>query len=165
VTAPVSWNPPAPTAAPPLVVRPDRRKVRRLLAVILVANGVLVVISLAAALWASGATGEWWAGAALAVTLAGGVFQMVFHAYYYGRMIGSPTIAEIGLDGIRGLTTRWVEQAVPWSAVASVSRGWSSVVVTPVADAGPKVLIPTRAVDTDAATIRAAIAHFSGGRL
>lgn len=166
MTAPQSWTiaPPV-SAAPPLVVRPVRRKVLRLLAIILVANGVVALIGLLAALWAASATGGWWAGAALVITVVGAVFQMVFHAYFYGRMIGTPSIAEIGPDGIRGLTTRWVAQDLPWSSVASVSRAWSSVAVTPVPGAGPKVLIPTRAVDTDVATIRAAIAHFSGGRL
>jgi len=52
------------------------------------------VIGLLAALWAANATGEWWAGAGISISVAGAVFQMVFHAYYYGRMIGSPSIVE-----------------------------------------------------------------------
>lgn len=166
VTAPESWTsaPPA-SGAPPLVVRPDRRKVRRLMALILGINGVLALISLGAAVWASSATGSWWAGAATGITLASAVFQMVFHAYYHGRMIGTPTVAEIGPAGVQGLTTRWEPQSLPWSSVVSMARSWNSMVVTPVAGAGPKVLIPLRGIDTDAATIRAAVAHFSGGRL
>ncbi len=80
-------------------------------------------------------------------------------------MIGTPRIVEVGPDGIRGLTTRWAEQALPWSSIVSVTRSWNALVVTPAAGAGSKILIPTRAIDADAATIRAAIAHFSGGRL
>ena len=165
MTAPVSWTPPAPTAAPPLVVRPDRRKARRWLSFILVSNGVISVICLGGALWAADATGSWWAGISLTVTLAGCVFQMVFHAFAYGRLLGADPIAEIGPGGVRGPTKRWVQETLPWSSIATVVNGWNVVVITPAPGAGTKVVIPARATTSDTATIRAAIAHFSGGRL
>ena len=74
-------------------------------------------------------------------------------------------IAEVGPDGLRGPTKRWVPETLPWSSIASVANGWNVVVVTPVPGAGTKVVIPARATTSDIATIRAAIAHFSGGRL
>jgi len=165
VTAPVSWTSPHPTAAPPLVVQPDRRKARRWLTFILVSNGVISVICLLTAMWAADATGEWWGGSALGITLAGCVFQMVFHAFAYGRLLGADPIAEIGPAGVRGPTKRWVQETLPWSSIASVTNGWNVVVVTPAPGAGTKVVIPARATTSDTATIRAAIAHFSGGRL
>ncbi len=166
VTAPVSWNPAtAPPTAPPLVVRPDRARARRWLTFILGANGVIAVVCLLAAMWAADATGAWWGGSALGITLAGCVFQMVFHAFSHGRLLGADVIAEVGPDGLRGPTRRWVPETLPWSSIASVTNGWNVVVVTPVPGAGTKVVIPARATTSDTATIRAAIAHFSGGRL
>lgn len=165
MTAPLSWTASAPTAAPPLVVRPDRGKARRWMAFAVGANAFIAVISAVGAIWAAGATGEWWAGAAMTITLAGSVFQMVFHAFAYGRFLGAETIAEIGPQGIRGPTTRWERVELPWSSIAAVANGWNAVVVKPVPGAGPKLVIPTRATDSTAATIRAAIHHFSGGRL
>ncbi|HEU5151479.1 MAG TPA: hypothetical protein VFU19_13330 [Iamia sp.] len=149
--------------APPLVVRTDPSKARGWLTLILVANGLLAVVCLAGGLWAAGVTEAAWGGAAFAITLAGAVFQMVFHAFAYGRMLGADTIAEIGPAGVRGPTTRWEQVALPWSSIASVAKGWNAVVVKAVD--GPKLVIPVRATTSDAHTVRAAIAHFSGGRL
>lgn len=163
MTAPVSWTAPAPTAAPLLVVQADRGKVRRWLAFVLVANGAIVLVCMLAGLWAAAATDAWWGGSAFVVTLAGCVFQMVFHAFSYGRMLGADRIAEIGPDGVRGPTKRWEQEALPWASIATVTDGWSAVVVT-AAD-GRKLVIPGRATTADARTIRGAIAHFSGGRL
>lgn len=165
MTAPVSWTPVAAPTAPPLVVAPDRRRARRWLTVILVANGSIALVCLVGAMWAADATGEWWSGSALGITLAGCVFQMVFHAFFYGRLLGAESIAEIGPEGVRGPTKRWVQETLPWSSIASVTNAWNVVVITPVPGGGTKVVIPSRATTTDASTIRAAIAHFSGGRL
>jgi hypothetical protein len=146
-------------------VAPDRRRARRWLTVILGINGLLSVICLAAALWASSTSVGAWGGASFGITLAGCVFQMVFYAFFYGRMLGAETIAEVGPAGIRGPTKRWIQETLPWSSIASVTSGWNVVVIKPVPGAGSKLVIPSRATTTDAATIRAAIAHFSRGRL
>ncbi|HMJ76510.1 MAG TPA: hypothetical protein VK507_11090 [Iamia sp.] len=166
VTAPVSWTSadPAPSA-PPLVVRPDRRRARRWLTIILGLNGMLSVVCLAAALWASSTFMGAWGGLSFGITLAGCVFQMVFYAFFYGRLLGAETIGEIGPAGVRGPTKKWVQVTLPWSSITSVTSAWNVVVITPVPGAGSKLVIPSRATTTDAATVRAAIAHFSGGRL
>lgn len=151
----------------PLVVRPDRAKVRSWLSLILVLNGVLAMACLALGLWAVSVTDSstaTLAGAPFAITLAGCVFQMVFHAYHYGRMAGTDVVAEVGPEGIRARTAKGEPVALPWAAVASARRSWNTVIVTPQPGAGPKLVVPTRAVDTDSATILAAVHHFSGGR-
>lgn len=166
VTAPVSWTSAAPApSAPSLVVRPDRRRARRWLTVILGLNGIIAVVCLVAALWASSTFMGAWGGLSFGITLAGCVFQMVFHAFFYGRLLGADSIAEIGPAGVRGPTKKWVQETLAWSSIASVTNGWNVVVITPVPGAGTKLVIPSRATTTDAPTIRAAIAHFSGGRL
>ena len=166
MTAPVSWtSAAAPPALPPLVVAPDRRRARRWLTFIVVANGSIALVCLLGAMWAADATGEWWSGSALGITLAGCVFQMVFHAFSFGRLLGAGSIAEIGPEGVRGPTKRWVPETLPWSSIASVVSGWRVVVITPVPGGGSKIVIPARATTSDIATMRAAIAHFSGGRL
>ena len=134
------------------------------MAVIIVLNGSVAAIALVAGLWAASTSTGAIAGLPFAITLVGCVFQMVFHAFSYGRMLGAETIAEIGPEGVRGLSTRWEVQRIPWASISSVHRGWNSIFVRPVPGAGPKLVIPTRAVDRDATTIRAAISHFSGGR-
>jgi hypothetical protein len=148
-----------------LTIRTDRAKVRSWLSLILVLNGSLAVVCLVLAMWASSTSIGAFGGAAFAITLVGTVFQMVFHAYFYGRMAGAEAIAVIGPDGIHAPTGRWVFTTLPWSSIASVRNGWNAVEVTPVPGAGPKLVIPTRAVDTDRPTVRAAITHHSGGRL
>ncbi len=167
MTAPLSWNPPVAAAAlspaPPLVVRTDRGKARGWLSLILVLNGTLVLVCVVAGSWASAALDSVWGGAAFAVTLLGCVFQMVFHAYFYGRMMGAEAIAVVGPDGIHGPTGKWAFETLPWPAITSVGNGWNAVVVQS-AD-GRKLVIPTRATDTDRPTLRAAVTHFSGGRL
>lgn len=174
MTAPQSWTPgpssasappPGPPPAPPLIVRPDRAAARRWLTFILVMNGVLAALCLVGVMWASSSSVGTLAGAPFAITLTGCVFQMVFHAFIWGRFLGIDTLAEVGPHGLRGPTTRHEMALLPWSAVASVDGGWNRLVVTPVAGAGPKLSIPTRALDTDASTLRAAITYFSGGRL
>ena len=166
VTAPVSWTSAdrAPSA-PPLVVRPDRRRARRWLTVILGLNGMIAVVCVVAAAWASSTSMGAWGGLPFGITLAGCVFQMVFHAFFYGRLLGADSIGEIGPAGVRGPTKQWVQVTLPWSSIASVTSGWNVVIITPVAGAGSKLVIPSRATTTDVTTIRAAIAHFSGGRL
>lgn len=172
MTAPLSWDPsaaapqPQPHAAPapaPLVVRPDRAKVRSWLSVILVLNGGLAFLCLLLTMWAASTSIGMFGGGAFAITLTGCVFQMVFHAYFYGRMAGAEAIAVIGPEGVHGPTGRWVFATLPWASIASVTNGWNAVVVQPVD--GPKLVIPTRATDTDRPTVRAAVTHFSGGRL
>lgn len=166
MTAPVSWTPsPAASAPPPLVVRPDRGKIRSWLSLILVLNGSLAVLCLVAGMWASSTSVGAFGGGAFAITLLGCVFQMVFHSYFYGRLAGADVIAQIGPEGVRGPTSRWEHTSVPWSSIASVTKGWNAVVVQPIPGAGQKLIIPARATTSDAPTIRAAIAHFSGGRL
>jgi len=168
VTAPLSWTAPAPAPvepSPPLVIGADRAKARRWLTFILVINGLLATICLAAGFWASSTSIGALGGLSFGITLAGCVFQMVFYAFFYGRMLGAETIAEVGPAGIRGPTKRWVQEMLPWSSIALVTSAWNVVVVKPVPGAGSKLVIPSRATTTDAATIRAAIAHFSGGRL
>lgn len=165
MTAPLAWtDTAAPTAQPPsLVVRPDRTKAKRWLTFILVLNGPLAVLCLLLTMWASSSSVGWWGGGSFAITLTGCVFQMVFHAYSYGRMMGAEVILEVGPAGIRGRTSRWDTVEVPWESVVSVSSAWNTIVVKTTS--GPKVLAPTRAVDTPAATTRQAITYFSGGRL
>lgn len=176
MTAPQSWTPPAATAAPPvaapavapsaaapLVVRADRGKVRGWLSLILVLNGAIAALCLVLAMWASSTSIGAFGGAAFAITLTGCVFQMVFHSYFYGRMAGAEAIAVIGPEGVHGPTGKWVFTTLPWASITSVGSGWNAVVVHPVD--GPKLVIPTRAVDTDRSTVRAAVTHFSGGRL
>jgi hypothetical protein len=145
------------------VIGPDRGKARGWLSLILVLNGGLSVVCVLAGFWAAAATDAWWGGAAFAITLFGCIFQMVFHAYFYGRLMGAEAIATVGPDGIHGPTGRWVFETLPWPAITSVRNGWNAVVVQ-AAD-GRKLVIPTRAVDTDRPTLRAAVTHFSGGRL
>lgn len=150
----------------PLVVRPDRGKVRRWLTLILVLNGSIAAVALGAALWATTVTSVGAvSGLPFAITLTGCVFQMVFHAYFYGRMMGMDTLAEVGPQGLTGRTAKGEVAHLPWAAVASVSHSWNTFVVRPHPGAGPKLVIPTRAIDSDATTIRSAVRHFSGGRL
>lgn len=148
-----------------LTITTDRAKARRWLTLILVANGVIALVALVGALWAASALDAAWGGAAMAFTACGCVFQMVFHAFFYGRLLGSDPIAVIGSEGIRGPTSRWEQVALPWASIASVTSGWNAVVVKPVPGAGPKLVIPTRATSADTATVRAAVSHVSGGRL
>lgn len=164
VTAPLAWTDPAvPQPAPPsLVVRPDRRKARSWLTFILVINGTLAVLCLLLTMWASSTSIGWWGGGSFAITLSGCVFQMVFHSFFYGRMLGTEVIVEVGPRGIRGHTTRWEVVEVPWSDVASVSGGWNQVTIKTAS--GPKLTVPTRATDTGEPTVRQAITYFSGGR-
>jgi hypothetical protein len=146
-------------------VAPDRRRTRRWLTFILAINGLLAVICFTAALWASSTSMGAWGGASFGITLASCVFQMVFYAFFYGRLLGADTLAEVGPAGIRGPTKRWVQETLPWSSIALVTSGWNVVIIKPVPGAGSKLVIPSRATTSDAATIRAAIAYFSGGRL
>lgn len=163
VTAPQSWIP-SPSTAPPLVVRPDRAKARGWLTIVLVINGGLAAVCLPLAMWASSGSLGIFGGAAFAITLTGSVFQMVLHAFTYGRLLGADVIAEIGPGGLRGPSTRWELVSLPWSSIASVTKSWNAVVVQPVPGAGEKLVIPTRATTADTTAIRAAVSHFSGGR-
>ena len=167
------------------MVRPDRAKARAWLTFILLINGGLAALCLVAALWASSASVGVLGGASFAITLSGCVFQMVFHGYFWGRFLGADVVAEAGPYGIRALVPGEGTVFLPWPAVASVSNGWTGLVIRPVAGADPStpgiegavrartwrrlarrgITVPKRAITPDIATLRAAIHHFSGGRL
>jgi len=186
VTAPSSWTPSVPVEpAPPLVVRPDRAKARSWLATILFLNGFLAVVCLLAALWASSTSIGVLGGASFAITLSGCVFQMVFHAYYWGRFLGADVVAEVGPHGIRALVPGEGTVFLPWPAVASTEVRWRALTIRfapGVAPSSPGVeaavsehtwrrvsrrgiALPVKAISPDVAVLRAAIQHFTGGRL
>ena len=129
----MSWTSadPAPSA-PPLVVRPDRRRARRWLTVILGLNGMIAVVCLAAALWASSTSMGAWGGVSRSASRSpAACSRWSFDAFFYGRLLGTETIAEVGPAGIRGPTKRWVQVTLPWSSITSVVNGWNVVVITP----------------------------------
>lgn len=164
MTAPLAWTDPAAPqmAPPPLVVRPDRGKARSWFALILVMNGSLAVICLLATMWASSTSIGWWGGASFAISLSGCVFQMVFHAYYWGRFQGIDRLLEVGPAGIRVQQPGKEAVDLAWAQVAAVKPGFRRIVIKTTV--GKDQWVPVRCTDTTEVTVRQAVTYFSGGR-
>jgi len=170
------------TVPPPFVVGPDRAHARRHLRIAVVVGAIVVILNILQVLLADTAWEAIWVGGT-ALAFVGVVASQVV---MWRRFLAADVLAEVGPAGIRVHVLRrgWV--SLPWDAVGGVRTDWARrVVVKPAAGVDPStpgtdwpphpatvrrarrrgLFIATVPSDTDAPTVRAAISHFSGGRL
>lgn len=167
----------------PLVVRTDPAPLRRRLGIVLGVTGTACVLVLLGAVWLASFAG-FWASLPVILIVANLGFQMVWYAFSFGRRMGTDPVAHIGSEGIaiNALRHGWV--SLPWPAVASITGGGQQLIIKPVSQAterAPSVTGPADdgfwrkaerrglrigavGITPDLGTVRAAVAHFSGGR-
>ncbi len=166
---------------PPLVVRPHRPRIRRLLAMhagsslLILPSFLLVVLG----------DREGWDVAFPASFVVYWAVLSACITFMWGRLVAADALMEVGPWGIRvnDLGRGWV--SLPWDAVGAARKDlWGRLVVKPAEGVDPSTpgtewppdtatarrarrwgfKVPGRVVHPDASTVIEAVHHFSGGR-
>lgn len=159
------------------VVRVERRRVRRDIAISAVSAGFVVLLTLKD--WSED---DRWGTRVVVAIVAGMLLALPWQIRSWRRLLAADALVEIGPAGMRVATADGPVD-LPWEAIGVVRRDlWDQLVIKPAAGASlpggrwprgltawlpwrSRYLVPMRSVAWDVTQVLAAVRHYRGGRL